>query len=150
MDLSKLIAEKRKGLTTWVTFADCFDIELVYTERRELERMVEKSKKTVWKRHQQVEDYDDERFNQQLARKIADWKDLTLGKLAGLTNIDIAGSDPNQVIPCTAENKVALLNEIYGLNTFVRDTIMDIAVFREQKQEGRRKNLQASQGSLKG
>jgi len=150
MDLGKLIAEKRKNLTTWVTFDDCFAIELAYTERRELERMVERSKKSVWKRHQQVEDYDDERFNVQLSTKIVDWKDLTLGKLAGLTNIDLADSDPDQTIPCTEENKVTLLTEIYGLNTFIRDTIMDIAVFRENKAEAQRKNSPASQGSSKG
>jgi len=148
MDLGKLIQEKRKGLTAWVSFSDSFDIELAYTERRELERMVERSKKTVWKRHQQVEDYDDERFNAQLAEKIVDWEGLTLGKLAGLTNIEIAESDADQTVPCTDANKVALLNEIYGLNTFIRDTIMDISAFREARAEEERKNLPPSQGSF--
>lgn len=147
MELDKILKQQRRRLTVWVTFDDHFELELVYTDRQELTRMLDRCKKRVWQNHQQSEIFDDKRFNVELAGRINDWSGLTLGKLSQLTNIDLNGADPETQIPCTAENKIALLEEIYGLNAFVRDLIMDIQAFREKELAAETKNSLTSQGN---
>lgn len=150
MDIKKILKENRQQMTIWINFQDIFKLELIYTDRQELMRMLERCKRRVWENHRQVENFNDDRFNGELAAKIADWRGLTLSKLADLTNIELDGSDPDIPIPCTEENKVALMEEIYGLNSFVRDTIMDIQLFRQKMLESEVKNSSTSQGEPTG
>lgn len=145
MDLEKLIKDKRRQMTIWISFRDVFELELIYTDRRQLERMLERCKKRIWKNHQETEELDDALFNRQLATRINDWRGLNLGKLSQLTNIDINGDDPATEIPASNGNKIVMLEEIYGLNTFVRDTIVDIQAFRQKQLEAEIKNSLTSQ-----
>lgn len=147
MDLKKLIKDHKQDLTVWASFSG-FEIEIIYTDRNGLERLFERCKERSFdkKTHQPIERLSDEKFCAQLASKIKNWRGLTIGKLAELTNIDITDEDPDQIIPCTEQNKITLVNEIYGLNNFIRDTITDLQIFREQKLETETKNLSTSQG----
>lgn len=147
MDLKKFIKEKKEVLTTWTSFKGIFDIELEYTDRPEMDRMIDRSKERRWVKHQEVEILSDDRFNKELAGRIRGWQGLTLGKLAGLINIDIAGEDPEKDVPYARENAIALVDEAYGLNTFIQETISDLQLFREKKLVGEIKNLPTSQGS---
>lgn len=145
MDLKKLIKGHKQDLTIWAPFGG-FEIELIYTDRKGLERLVEKCKERKFDRktHQPIESLSDDKYCAQLATRIKSWRKLTLGKLAELTNIDIADEDPAQIIPCTEANKLTLVDEIYGLNNFIRDTITDLQVFREEELETETKNSRTS------
>jgi len=149
VDLQKVFKDKKKALTAWFTFADLFDIELEYTDRRGLEKMLNKSKKNRFdpKSHQKIEMYDDDLFNIGLASKVVNWKGLTLGIVEQLTNIDLAGDDPDTIVPCTEANKQALVFEIYGLNAFIRESMTDLALFRDGVQEDEKKISEDGQDS---
>jgi len=133
-DLAKLFKDNREELTAWVPFGD-FKIELIYTDRRELQRMLNNSRKREYdpKTHQPVDVLKDELFAKQLASKVKSWRGLTLGKLARLTNIDIGKDSPDKKVPCTEANKIALIDEVYGLPGFIREVMTDIEQFREKK-----------------
>ena len=148
MDLKKFVSAHKKKMMHWLNFNN-FEIELIYCDRHEMEKMLEQSKKRIFdqKTHQPVEIYDDELFAQQMASKINDWKSLTIGKLAQMTNIDIAGENPDQLIPCTFENKRELVGEIYGLNNFLRETITEIEIFRSNQLDQEKKTLPTSPDS---
>lgn len=148
MNLKKLLKVHKEELKIWVEFCG-FQLELIYTDRRGLEQMLERSRVRYFDRkiRQTIETLSDETFNEQLAAKINDWKDLNLGKLAELTNINIEGEDPDQIIPCTKENKTAMVQEVYGLNNFIRETIMDLQAFRDSQLEEETKNSETSQES---
>lgn len=133
MNLKKLITEKKQDLSIVADFKGVFDIALLYTDRPTLDKMIEASKTRRWVKHQEVEALDDDLFNRQLASRICGWTGLTLGKLAGLINIDIEGENPEAEIPFTKENAEMLMDEVYGLNNFIRETITDLQIFREKK-----------------
>jgi len=146
MDLAKLIKDNREELTVWVPFGD-FDIEIIYTNRRELERMLNKSRKHGYdsKTHQPTEELNDELFVKQLAGKVKGWRGLTWGKVIALSDIKAGDIDPKWEVPCTEESKIALIDELYGLVGFIRQVMVDIEQFREKKIQAESKNSDASQ-----
>lgn len=145
MDLVKLLKEKKRTLDIWVKY-ETFDVCLEYIDRHEMTQMLENSKRRTWKKHQQTEELDEKLFNIQLAEKIKNWKGLTLGKLARLTNIEISSVEQEQEVVCNEQNKLALMNEIYGFDRFVMDTASEIQRFRDVKLEKEIKNSETSQG----
>lgn len=148
MDLTKLISESKEELTAWVEFGG-FELEIIYTDRRGLERLLNNSRKREYDRktHQPVETLNDALFVKQMATRVNDWRGLTLGKLRDLTNINLEGQDPGTVIPCTDSNKVALIDEVYGLLAFLRNAIIDLDAFRRETLEIEEKNSETSQGN---
>ena len=151
MDLDQFMKDHKEELSLWVPFGG-FEIELLYTDQRGLEKLLTNSRERRFDRktHQPVEVYSDERYAAQLATRVNNWRGLTLGKLRELTNIDIGDEDPGRAVPCTDENKACLIREIYGLHKMISDTITDLDVFRAAKQEEEEKNSQTSQGNDSG
>ncbi|MDZ7831628.1 MAG: hypothetical protein U5L07_07735 [Desulfobacterales bacterium] len=144
MDLKQLIDEKKTRLSAWMEFQDVnFLIE--YAEKGEMQKMLERSKKKRWEKHQPVEDFDDDKFAAQLSQKIRDW-DLTIGKLADLINIDIGDMDPETAVECTDENRAVLVKETYGLANWLREQLSDVTAYREQTQAVQEKNSEAGPG----
>lgn len=148
MDLGQFIKDNKQELAVWAEFEAGFEIELQYCDRREMERMVEASKVRRYdpKTHQPAEDYNDEEFNRRLAGKIRDWRGLTLGRLQRLVNIDLNGADPAEDVPCTPGNRATLVAEVYGLNNFIRETIMDLQAFRAGQVAEEAENLETTRG----
>ena len=128
MDLTKLISESKEELTAWVEFGG-FELELIYTDRRGLERLLNNSRKREYDRktHQPVETLNDALFVKQMATRVNDWRGLTF--------------------PCTDSNKVALIDEVYGLLAFLRNAIIDLDAFRRETLEIEEKNSETSQGN---
>jgi len=143
MNLKKMLQEKKRALDAWVRY-ESFEVCLEYVDRHEMTKMLEGSKHRTWKKHQQSEEIDDNMFNGQLASKIKDWKGLTLGKLAELTNIDVSVEDETTEIPCNEQNKLTLMEEVYGFSRFVMETISEVQNFREKKVKAEIKNSETS------
>ena len=112
MNLKKFIRENKQQMTILVPFKGIFTIELVYTDRPEMNKMLELSKTRRWVKHQEIETLDDDLFNRQLASRIRAWTGLTLGKLADMVNIDISGENPDTEVPYSVGNAEMLVSEV--------------------------------------
>jgi hypothetical protein len=130
MDLKTL--KMCSGMTAWVDFKGV-SLELKYVEKQALEAMVDQAKVRTWTRkHQMAEKVDEKKLVRGLAGFIKDWK-LTLGQLAELMPVDIAGQDRTTAIPCTEENAVFVVSGAYGLDDFILETVTDLQQFVEEK-----------------
>lgn len=140
MDLEKFVKERKQELAAWVPFAD-FEIKLPYVDRPTMSRLLDGCRKRGFdpRSHQRTEELDNEAYRRRMAGLILDWRGLTLGKLAGLINIDISGEDPDQVVPCTDKHKQILADHAYGVANFISETVMDLQAFREQALEDEKK-----------
>ena len=145
MDLSKELKNRRAKRSAWVKFCDGFDLHLEYAEPAELKKMLSAAKKTVYRRGQPQEQYDDDIFAAQIAKKILEW-DLTLGTLADLTNIEVTDDEREKTVPCTETNVLTVIDEVYGLADFIQDSVTDAARLKSEQQEKEVKNSKTTPG----
>jgi len=147
MDLGKLVKKRRQELTAWFPFAD-FEVELPYVDPPAMRRITDACRDRSFDRrtHLQKDDLDNTLLREALARQIRNWRGLTLGKFAELAPVDISGEDPAAEVPCTDANKQVLCGEVYAFAEFVRQSIMDLAGFREREVERQTKNSTTSHG----
>lgn len=146
MDLRQYV-ENREDLTLRAPFKG-FEVDLKYVDREALNRGLDRCKVQRWKKHQPVEEIDDAKTTRYLASLIAGWQGLTLGLMADLTNITVAEADRDKTVPCTEDNRLVVLQEVYDFDQFVIDTVTDVQRFREQKLAGEIPNSNASPGSI--
>ena len=132
VDLKKLLKNKKTVLQAWVTFNEPFALLLEYTDRKAVNKILDKSKVREFNpsTHLRQEVMNDDKYAMNLTACIKDWRGLTVGKLAELTNVDISGMESTDNIPCTDDNKDALILEIMGLIKFVSETVMDVQQFK--------------------
>lgn len=131
---------KTVALTGWFEFREGIFFELEFADKKEIVRMLEKSKTTAWEKHQKVDRFDDEVFAGLVAVKVKNWHGLTWQTLSRIHNIDVSGKNLNEPIPYHADDAAALCKTVYGLANWVRETIMNVAGFRDAAQEIERKN----------
>lgn len=146
MDLRKYVKDNSQDLEIWTEFKG-LAVLLKYEDRVSFNQNVARCKKKSWKRHQPVEELSDPLVIKYLATLILDWKDLDLGRLAELMAIEVKPADAGQIVPCSEENKIVMLEKAYDFDVFVMDTVTDIQIFREEKLEKELKNLETSQGA---
>jgi hypothetical protein len=141
MDLRSKLKEMEMQPTAWVEFQNTgWEIELEYSTKSTLAAMLDRSTKTVYKNHQPVEELDNVLFCHQLAKKVKGWRGLTLGLLSTLIPIVIGDDEKTAQVPCTRDNVLALLDEVYGFDIFIRDTITDLSRFAQERQRTLEKN----------
>ncbi len=148
MDLKNIIEEKEESYEIWVDFKG-FEMKIPYLEKGDLQNIIERSKVREWdRRHQPVEKISDKKVARNLAHLIIDWRGLTLGKLAEIVPIKISKEEANTPIPHSKANAETLLQEAYGIDNFLIDTLTDLQTFREKKLEEELKNSEASHGNI--
>lgn len=134
MDLSSL---EIKEITGIASFEGKFDVEMAYIPREEMQKRLERCKKTVFVKHVPKEEIDSEKLIAELARCIKGWKGLTLGVVATMIPIIVPEGKEDEEVPCTDSNKMVLLKQAYGFDTFIQTASMDLSAIR---QEAERKN----------
>ena len=140
MNLTERLEKGRKReRTVWARFQG-IDVELIYVDLEGLNRCLERAKKTTWVKHQPVREVDTEALADEIGRLIKDWKGFDLATAAGMLPIEVeAGEDLTAEVPCTAENKRAMLLGCYGFADWVQATVTDLAVFRAGELEAEKK-----------
>jgi hypothetical protein len=140
VNLSDLIQKKKTTLTAWAAFDDGFDVELEYTDPAETRKMLTASKENKWRRGKLVPEYNDDIYQEKIAKKVKNWRGLTIGKLAELVNIAADDMDPEIVVEFNQDNLAAAMSQIPGFAAFVSMQIMELAAFRKKKQDEEIKN----------
>jgi hypothetical protein len=85
----------------------------------------------------------DEKVLEETARLILDW-DLTLGKVAELIPIDVPEGRENDAVPCTMENKKAIISNAWSFKDFINIQVTRLGDFIAAEREERRKNFGSS------
>lgn len=137
-DLSKHIVDGER--TAIFSFMDGFKVELRFLAKKDLQRLIKKCTRTVYKKHVQTEELDSAAFAVEMARYIKGWSGLTPEICAKIIPVDAAklGSDE---IPCTEANKIALIDNGYDFEKFLEDSITSFERFQLEAEKGQLENL---------
>lgn len=138
---------KRVEKTVWFAPVDGLDIEIQvrYLPRGELTRMLERATESAWDRQA---GRNEDRINpgkliREYAGVILDWREGDAFGIKRETYARLIPIDPGEypeVIPCTDEYKVEVLEEVYGFDAVVRQVVTDLSRFQEEQLETERKN----------
>ncbi len=136
MDLQEQ-EKSTKQITGIASFEGKFDVEISYTDKEEMQRTLEKCRKTIYIKHQAKEEIDQDKLLDELSKRIISWDGLTIGIAATIVPIDIPPGAKDTVVPCTEKNKRYLLKKAYGFDMFVQSVSTDLGAL---KRESERKN----------
>ena len=138
VDLLKRVEETlQKGLSVWIDYTEGyvegFSIEVSYVGREELSKLYEKYTKKKYsrktKRMEEILDRDS-LIESWADRAIKNWKGLTMEKVAKILPIELSKEDnPNAVVPCEHDNRVALIRHNSDFETFIVDACTDTSMF---------------------
>jgi hypothetical protein len=116
-----------------------FEIEVSFIGRDEVGKLYEKfTKKKYSKKTKKLEDVTDRDglLESWADRVIKNWSGLTLGKVSRLIPIKLtADDDPESVVVCNHDNRIALLKHNADFETFVIDVATDPEPFTEMKKQ---------------
>jgi len=140
MNLNEM--KKKTPTTGWFTFDKSgVEIELRYESPAETRMRAERCTEIVNGR----ERANNEKAMEEFAGLIISWRGLTLGKASELMNLELpADADLTAGVPCTKENKLALIVEAWGFENWVGQKCTSLADFVAAKREAERKNSQPS------
>lgn len=138
------IAElKRKKMPEgWFTFDSKTGVELklAYLSPVDYRKRLESCSEIVNGRERLNED----KILEATAELILDWRGLILAKVAELVPITIPEGQEKLVVPCTKENKIALLTETWRFKDFVNEAVTKLGDFIAAERESERKNSEPS------
>jgi len=136
MNLDGLKKKKEEIPAGYASFEGKFSAKLAYTPRSEMQKIIKRCKKTVYKKHQPTEEVDSDRLYEELAKKILGWDGLTVGVVATMIPINVPEGKEDAEVPCTEANKLTLLKDAYYFDTFVQEASTDLSMLKEEREEG--------------
>lgn len=136
MNIAEL--KKKKMPEGWFTFDSKTGVEvkLGYLSPANYRRRLESCSEVVNGRERMNE----EKILEATAELILDWRGMTLSKVAELVSIDIPEGQENEVVPCTKENKLAIIKDAWGFKEFINETVIKLGDFVAAERESERKN----------
>ena len=140
MDINELL-ESSGGLEVWVEYLDGFTLKLRYLSRSELRGLLQSATRRRWDEGagRILEDLDEETLLLGLSGCILDWRGLTGEVLEKLLPVDASGVHGE--VPCTSAVKLALLEEAYDFDDRVREMVVNLALFRQEREEAEVENI---------
>ncbi len=142
--------KKKTPLTTWIPFQPDMLIQIEYVDFPEFNRMVDASEADSGAAlpGEKIQEYDEDKYNVELAKKIKGLKGFTLRKVLDLTNYETPpGADLDSEVEFCDETLIFLIEELYKFKKLTRESIMQIWRFKEVQLSGDLGNSKDSQGS---
>jgi len=131
---------KRDKIVGEFEFRDGFKLRIRYVPQPEFQRTIRESIRQVYVRGQMREQIDEQVSRQNTARLIEDWSGLTPELLGRLCDVDTSAIDAGCRMPATEENKLELIEHVYGFGQFVLDCATDLSRFQAEVEETEAKN----------
>ncbi len=140
MNISEL--KRKKMPEGWFVFdtKSAVEVKLAYLSPADYRKRLELCTEIV----NGKERLNDEKILDATAELILDWRGLTLEKVSELIPIDIPAGQESLPVPCTRENKLALLTETWRFKEFINETVTKLGDFIAAERELERKNSQSS------
>lgn len=148
MDIKSLIDVASRP-ERWFRYGDIFELKLTFIPKAELGELVKKHMVRKWdpKTHQRTDELDGKGMLGDFAIKaIKDWRGLTVGGLAKMVPLKGGAKVSRDVlVEFSPENATELLLTAYDLETFVRETVLNLDSFHDDDAEQELGNSEGSQ-----
>lgn len=107
-----------------------FKVSLTFLSRETLVSLRKKATKVSYKKHQPIDELDDELFLKlYVAATVKGWKGLKLGYLDKLLLVDLSGKDPEGELTYSEDNALMLMKNSTDFDSFVSDIVSDLGNF---------------------
>lgn len=125
----KSLLVSTKSVETEFPGMEGFKLNLSFLSREQLSNIRKKATKTEFK-NRPVEVFNDELFLKLYVDNcIKGWSGLKFSYLEQLAPVDISGQDPEDTLGFTPENALYLMKASASFDTFISDTVTDLANF---------------------
>lgn len=109
-----------------------FVLSVSFLSRETLQTIRKKATKTTFKNRQPIEEVNDELFLElYVAACLRGWNGLKFKYLEQLAPIDASNVDPEQELPYSAEDALALMKSSGNFDAFISETVTDLANFSQ-------------------
>jgi hypothetical protein len=135
IDISTLLIPSRAVTFDYPGYPG-LEIELCFLAREELIRIRKSCVTTKFDRktHQPVENFDGDKFMEQyVPATIKGWKGFKLSYVEEFLLVDLEGLDLDDNLPFTTQNALHLMKNSADFDTWVSDTLGDVANFSKNK-----------------
>jgi hypothetical protein len=152
-DISSLINTEASDVGVWFEHTDNsgnstgLKVKIAYYGKREMEKIFKETKIRITnlRTMQQDETVDLNKFRRIYADVIIkDWEGMTVTVLRQLLPIKGELEDTGESLPCTTENKLALISHSAAFDTWVANMASDVTKFNAEKKDSEIKNSQSS------
>ncbi len=136
--------KERSERTVWAEYKDGFEVEIRYTPRGRLRRLVEEAHRQKWDpvTHQRTSELDREKFYNLIAQEIVvNWRGLTPEVLKKLVEMDCY---PAEEVPYTKEDCAEILAHAYDFDLWVQDLSASLDHFEAARRAAEEKNSSPS------
>lgn len=146
MNLRELLVKSEEKKPVPVTYDKDWGVsfDMLFLSKPELQKLVGRHTKTTFnpKTHVREEELDAIAMRREICEKcVKGWTGVTYKWLSSIMTIDVAKIENiDAVLPFNQENLATLLEEAYGLDTWILDTVRDAANFQEKKKDAEVKN----------
>lgn len=111
-----------------------FVVSVTFLSRETMQTMRKKATKTTYKKHQPVEEIDDNLFLELYVKAtISGWKGLKLKHLEQLAPVDLSGQDMEAELEYSEENALYLIKNSSAFDAFVNEQVTDLGKFSNTK-----------------
>ena len=111
-----------------------FVVSVTFLSRESMQTMRKKATKTTYKKHQPVEEIDDNLFLELYVKStINGWKGLKLKYLEQLAPVDLSGQDLEAELEYSEENALYLIKNSSAFDSFVNEQVTDLGKFSNNK-----------------
>lgn len=109
-------------------------LNLCFLSRESLQALRKKATKTVFKNRQPVDEVNDELFlDLYVQATIKGWSGFKIKYVEQLAPIDTSSLDPEDLLEFNAENALLLMRNSAAFDSFVSETVTDLANFSKSK-----------------
>lgn len=124
-----LVAEK--AATVDYPGLDGFKLDLAFLARESLVKIRKKATKVEYKNRQPIETLNDDLFLKLYVEGcIKGWEGLTFAHLATLAPVDISKYKPTDTLAFSPENALYLMKSSTNFDSFISETVTDLANFQ--------------------
>lgn len=111
-----------------------FVVSVTFLSRETMQTMRKKATKTTYKKHQPVEELDDNLFLELYVKAtVKGWTGLKLKYLEQLAPVDLSGQDLEAELEYSEENALYLIKNSTGFDAFVNEQVTDLGKFSNSK-----------------
>jgi hypothetical protein len=132
MNLSELMVDTKSAWVEYPAYSG-FEVELVNLSRPELTALRKRCVTTKFdkKTRQPVEELQEDKFISEFTKAtIKNWKGFKLKYLEDFMLVDLSDVDPEAELTYSLENAELLIKNSTEFDTWVNDTVFDLANFR--------------------
>jgi len=136
--LENLIESEPGKVLGWVEFRDGLELQVEFIGRRRFAEIQTKCTRTLWRRHQQVQELDETLLRDEFAKIIHDWRGLGRHNVRKFVMIRDDVEIP-ETIPFSKEGLLYIMDQASGFDAFIVQTVTDVEAINRSRLDDEKK-----------